>query len=153
MGRIILCLMGVCTFACQNPSPQCSPYEPLWGLAGPAHLAEACSRKAQHSLLSVSFLFRCWPESEYVFSDILGVLTFALKPPFLPSMWLPKVHAGLNSIAFFLSTSFLHLQAAAEIYSLPAPGILLLNTKIALELKNKIALGFTMTYEILDNEA
>lgn len=68
-------------------------------------------------------------------------------------MWLPEVHAGLNNTASFLSTSILYLQAAAETDSSLALGVLLFNFRIVLELKNKTVLGFTMAYELRNNEA
>lgn len=68
-------------------------------------------------------------------------------------MLLPEVDTGLNSTASFLCTSVLHLPAVAETDSSPALGVLLFNSKIVLELKNKIVLGFRMAYKLLNNEA
>lgn len=68
-------------------------------------------------------------------------------------MLLREVDTGLNSTASFLCTSILHLQAVAETDSSPALGLLLFNSKIVLELKNKTVLGFKTAYKLLNNEA
>lgn len=81
-----------------------------------------------------------------------GLLYFFSKVP-LPTVLLPEVDTGLNSAASFLCTSIFYLQAVAETDSSPALGVLLFNSKIVLDLKNKTVLGFRTAYKLLNNEA
>ena len=151
MSWITLGLIRDRTFASQNPS---SREQSLWATARPSQVCPpswSLGWKDTTFPFSVSFYLDV-TQNLGMFFWYFGLLYFLSKVP-LPTMLLPEVDTGLNSRTSFLCTSILHLQAVAETDSSPALGVLLFNSKIVLELKNKTVLGFRTAYKLLNNEA